>query len=85
MAAAMNYLVGWIVGLAILALAVSVLFVLIVRGTRAVVGPRRRLEEELSLSPLRGRLARGEITQEEFDQAARTIVGQRGPDGSRGG
>jgi uncharacterized membrane protein len=49
----------------------------ITRGVRAVLGPRRRLEEELSVSLLRGRLARGEISQDEFDQAARIVGAQR--------
>ena len=71
----MDYIVGWIIGLAVLALVVAILFFVITRGVRAVLGPRRRLEEEVSVSLLRGRLARGEISQDEFDQAAR-IVGR---------
>ncbi len=74
----MDYTVGWIIGLAVFALAVAVLYFVITRGVRAVFGPRRRLEEELSVSLLRGRLARGEISQDEFDQAA-TIVGAERP------
>jgi uncharacterized membrane protein len=73
----MDYIIGWIIGLAVFALVVAVLFFVITRGVRAVLGPRRRLEEELSVSLLRGRLARGEISQDEFDQAARIMGAQR--------
>ena len=65
---------GWIlIGLGLFAAAVVVLFV-VVRGlTRAVLGPRRRLEAELGLEVIAGRLARGEITREEFEQARRAL------------
>lgn len=69
-----GYILGFMVGLTVFAAAVALLFLIITRGTQAAFGPRRRLEEELGLSALRGRFARGEITQEEFDLAARTIV-----------
>ena len=73
----MDYIVGWIVGLAVFALVVAILFFVITRGVRVVLGPRRRLEEEVSVSLLRGRLARGEISQDEFDQAARIVGAER--------
>ena len=60
-----------------IALVVAILFFVITRGVRAVLGPRRRLEEEVSVSLLRGRLARGEISQDEFDQAARIVGAER--------
>jgi len=62
-----------VIGGAMFAAAVAVLFV-VVRGlTRAAFGPRRRLEAELGLEVLEGRLARGEITREEFEQARRAL------------
>ncbi len=66
-------LLGWIVGLALFVGVVSALFLVITRGTRAVLGPRRRLEAELGLEVLEGRLARGEITREEYEQAKRAL------------
>lgn len=51
----MDYLLAWVVGLALLAALVFGLFLLITRGTRAILGPRRRLEEELGLEALRSR------------------------------
>jgi uncharacterized membrane protein len=62
--------INWAVAQAIAAAVLALLFVVITRGTRAVLGPRRRLEEELGLGVLKGRLKRGEITREEFDRAA---------------
>jgi uncharacterized membrane protein len=61
------------VALLAFAAVVTVLFVLIRRGTRAMFGPRRRLEEEAAMGQLRYRLSRGEITAEEFEQAKRAI------------
>ncbi len=66
-------LLGWIVGLALFVGVVSALFLVITRGTRAVLGPRRRLEAELGLEVLEGRLARGEITREEYEQEKRAL------------
>lgn len=66
-------LLGWIVGLALFVGVVSALFLVITRGTRALLGPRRRLEAELGLEVLAGRLARGEITREEYEQAKRAL------------
>ncbi len=71
----MEYLISWVVGLTIFLALVFGLFFLITRGTRAILGPRRRLEEDLGLEVLRSRLARGEITQAEFDQAKRALGG----------
>ncbi len=69
----MDYLIAWVVGLTIFCALVFGLFFLTTRGTRAILGPRRRLEEDLGLEVLRSRLVRGEITQAEFDQAKRTL------------
>ena len=71
----MDYLLTWVVGLTIFVAFVLALFLLITRGTRAVLGPRRRFEEELGLDALRTRLARGEISQTEFEQARRALRG----------
>lgn len=71
----MEYLISWVVGLTIFLALVFGLFFLITRGTKAILGPRRRLEEDLGLGVLRSRLARGAITQAEFDQAKRALGG----------
>lgn len=63
----------WIVGLAIFILLVFGLFFLVTRGTRAILGPRRRLEEKLGLEAMRKRLLRGEITEEQFEQGKRAL------------
>jgi uncharacterized membrane protein len=55
--------------------AVFALFVVITRGTRMLFGSRRRLEAEMGLDALRARLARGEITAQEFEQAKRALGG----------
>jgi hypothetical protein len=47
-----------IVALLIFVLVVALLFVVVTRGTRAVLGPRRRLEEGVGLAVLEGRLQR---------------------------
>lgn len=64
-----------VLGVALFAAAVAVLFVVVTRGTRRVLGPKRRLETELGMEQLEGRLSRGEITQDEFDQAKRALGG----------
>jgi uncharacterized membrane protein len=53
--------------------AVFALFVVITRGTRLLFGSRRRLEAEMGLDALRARLARGEITAQEFEDAKRAL------------
>jgi len=53
--------------------AVFGLFFVITGGTRALFGSQRRLEAELGLEALEARLARGEITRAEFDQAKRAL------------
>ena len=58
-----------LIGLAAFAAAVAMLFMAVTWLARAVFGRRRRLEAELGLEVLEGRLARGEITREEFEQA----------------
>ncbi len=62
-----------IVALLVFVLAVALLFVVVTRGTRAVLGPRRRLEEGVGLAVLEGRLQRGEISREEFASASQVI------------
>ncbi len=52
---------------------VVALFFVITRGTRMLFGPSRRLEAEMGLDALRARLARGEITAQEFEQAKRAL------------
>ncbi|MDO8483582.1 MAG: SHOCT domain-containing protein [Candidatus Limnocylindrales bacterium] len=71
----MEHAVAWIVGLTLFFGLVVALFFVITRGARAILGPRRRLEEELGLEVLRTRLARGEISQAEFEQAKRALGG----------
>ncbi len=66
-------MVAWIVGLTLFFGLVLALFFVITRGTRAILGPRRRLEEDLGLEVLRTRLAQGEISQAEFEQAKRVL------------
>ena len=69
----MEYLLGWLVGLAVFFGVVFLLFWLITRVTRAVVGPSRRLEHDLGLEVLRARRQRGEITDEEFATGKRLL------------
>jgi uncharacterized membrane protein len=52
---------------------VFALFFVITRGTRMLFGPRRRLEAKMGLDALRARLARGETTTQEFEQAKRAV------------
>ena len=52
---------------------VFALFFVVTRGTRALFGPRRRLEAAFGLETLEVRLGRGEITREEFEQAKRAL------------
>jgi uncharacterized membrane protein len=72
---AMESVFAWIVGLTIFFALVFALFFVITRGTRVILGPRRRLEAEFGLEVLRARLARGEISQAEFEQAKRALGG----------
>lgn len=62
-----------LIGVAVFAAVVAVLFVVVTWLARVVFGPRRRLEAELGWEALEARLARGEITQEEFEQARRAL------------
>lgn len=71
----MGFVVVWIVGLTIFFAVAVALFFVVTRGTRALLGPRRRLEADLGLNVLRGRLARGEISPAEFEQAKRALGG----------
>ena len=64
-----------IVGVVVFAGIVALLFLVISRGTRAMFGPRRRLEAELGRDALKARLARGDITKAEFDEADRSLRG----------
>jgi uncharacterized membrane protein len=71
----MDNVLAWVVGLALFFALVFALFLLITRGTRTILGPRRRLEEELGLEALRARLARDEISHTESEQARRALRG----------
>lgn len=62
-----------IVGLLVFIGLLMVLYYLVSRGTRMLFGPRRRLEAELGLEVLEQRLSRGEISNEEFEQAKRAL------------
>ncbi len=73
----------FIVALLIFAAIVALLFVIVTRGTRAVLGPRRRLEQGVGLAVLEGRLHRGEISREEFDRAAPVISHNARPTAKR--
>ena len=48
-----------------------ILYAILIRA----VGPRRRLETSLGIEALRARLANGEITADEFEQAERLLRG----------
>ena len=65
--------VSVLVGLLLLFALLVGLYYLVTRVARRLFGPRRRLEAELGLEVLEGRLARGEITPEEFEQAKRAL------------
>ena len=71
----MESVFAWIVGLTIFFALVFALFFIVTRGARAILGPRRRLEAEFGLEVLRTRLARGEISQAEFEQGKRALGG----------
>jgi uncharacterized membrane protein len=49
------------------------LFVLLRAVTRTLFGRDRRLERAMGLEVLDARLARGEITRDEYDQAKRAL------------
>ena len=64
--------------LAIVAIAVAVVLILLVAVrtiTRDLFGGQRSAERTVELYVLEQRLARGEITQQEFDEAKRTLGG----------
>ncbi|MES2210428.1 MAG: hypothetical protein V4515_09630 [Chloroflexota bacterium] len=69
----MDYILQWALGLAIFLGIVFGLFWLIVRVTRAVVGPTRRLERDLGIEVLEARHRRGEITDEELVAGKRLL------------
>ncbi len=66
-------LLALLVGVIVFFGIVFALFFVITRATRALFGPHRRLEAELGLEALEARLARGEITRQEFEQAKRAL------------
>ena len=68
----MDYLLAWVLGLALFFAVVFLLFWLITRMTGALV-PRTRSARDAGLNVLRERLVRGEITQAEFDEARRIL------------
>jgi uncharacterized membrane protein len=51
------------------------LFVGVRAITRGIFGNDRRLERSIAHEVLEGRLARGEISREEYDQARRALGG----------
>ena len=53
--------------------AVVGLYFIVVRTTRTIFGPKRRLEADLGLEVLRRRLASGEISQEQFEQGKQAL------------
>ena len=57
------------------AAAVLLLFLGVRAITRGIFGSDRRLERSIALEVLEGRLARGEISREEHDQARRALGG----------
>ena len=59
--------------LAVLVAAAVVFGVLVVGITRSLFGRGRRLEAELGIEVLDDRLARGEITREEYATARRAL------------
>jgi uncharacterized membrane protein len=67
----MEMLLTVVLATVIFLVVVLALFFVITRGTRMLFGPRRRLEAEMGLDAFRARLARGEITAQEFEQAKR--------------
>ncbi len=69
----MEYILGWVVGLAVFFGVVFALFWVITRVTRAVIGPSRRLERDLGLEVLEARRRRGEITDEELATGKRLL------------
>jgi uncharacterized membrane protein len=69
----MEMLLTVVLATVIFLVVVLALFFVITRGTRMLFGPRRRLEAEMGLDALRARLARGEITAQEFEQAKRAL------------
>ncbi len=64
-----------VLGIAIFSAAVAALFGLVTRGTRRVLGPKRRLESALGMQVLDGRHRRGEITDAEYEVAKQAIGG----------
>ncbi len=62
-----------VLAVAAYAVAVLVLALGVKLIARVVFGPTKRLEAELGLDALRGRVKRGEITIEEFNVARRAL------------
>lgn len=67
----MDYLLAWIIGVTVWLMLVFLLFWLITNVAR-LLGPRRRALDT-ALKVLRGRLARQEITQAEYEEARRIL------------
>jgi uncharacterized membrane protein len=57
----------------VIAIPVAVLYLVIRAAVRSALGPRMRLESELGVEVLRGRLSRGEITPAEFEEGKRLL------------
>jgi len=69
----LEYIAAWSIGITLFFAVVFLLFALITRGTRFALGPKRRLEGEFCMEILRERLARGDITEEQFSEARRAL------------
>lgn len=70
----MPEIVIWILGYLVFGIVFVVLYLVITRAARRFLGPRRRLEEEIGMTLLRARLKRGEISRDEFNQAASALL-----------
>ncbi len=68
----MDYLLAWVLGLAAFFGIVLVLFWLITRSTRALM-PGRPSTKDACQVQLERRLANGEISRAEFDEALRIL------------
>ena len=62
-----------LIGLVAIAIPFLLLYLVVRAAVRSALGPRKRLEEELGVEVLRGRLSRGEITPAEFEEGRRLL------------
>jgi hypothetical protein len=81
----------YVLGAGLFLAAVATAFFVIRVVAQAVFGPSRRLERDLGVEVLRGRMSRGEISRAQFEVAAAalgansTAIGTREPDPNRDG